>query len=56
MHVIEHVAVKRPVADRIRGEVERRCAARLDIHRMLARRVIAMPGYKFEKVAVQEDE
>ena len=50
MHVVEHVAVERPVADRVGGEIEGRGAARLDVHRVLARRIIAMHGHFFELV------
>src|SRR3546814_9389652 len=38
VHVIEKMAMKRPVAERVGGEVEGRDPARLDDHRMLARR------------------
>jgi hypothetical protein len=55
MHVVEQVAVERPVTDRIGGQVERHLAARLDLHAMLARGVIAMPRHQLKEVPVQVD-
>ena len=44
-----------PVADRVGGEVPGHLAAGLDDHRMLARRMIAMPRHQLEKMPVNMD-
>src|SRR3954470_4008027 len=43
-HVVEVVAVERPVSGRVGGQVKGHLAAGRDVHRMLARGVIAMAG------------
>src|SRR3546814_5345628 len=55
LHVVEHVAVERPVTDRVGGDVEGDLAARQHVHRVLARCIFAMAGHQLEKMAVQVD-
>src|SRR3546814_4307039 len=55
VHVIEKVAMERPVAERVGCEIKARSPARLDEHRMLARRAVALPRHQLEKMAVQVD-
>src|SRR3546814_2835128 len=55
MHVIKHMAVEGPVADRVGGDVKTHFAARRDVDRMLARRIFAMPGNQLEKMSVKMD-
>src|SRR3546814_10577979 len=54
VHMVEKVAVERPIAERVGGEIEGRDPARLDQHRMLARRAIALARHQLEKMAVEE--
>src|SRR3546814_7620678 len=53
VHMVEQMAMERPIADCIGGEIEARGAPRLDKHRMLARRAIALPRDQFEKMTVK---
>src|SRR3546814_6327992 len=55
VHMVEKVAVERPIAERVGGEIEGRDPARLDQHRMLARRAIALARHQLEKMAVEMD-
>ena len=56
MHVIEQMAVKRPVPRLVSSEIECRAAAGLDDHRVLLRLVHAISAVdQFEKMAVQMD-
>src|SRR3546814_12148641 len=47
--------MERPVAERVGCEIKARSPARLDEHRMLARRAVALPRHQLEKMAVQVD-
>src|SRR3546814_16967367 len=51
--MVEQMAMERPIADCMGGEIEARGAPRLDKHRMLARRAIALPRDQFEKMTVK---
>src|SRR3546814_19134327 len=51
--MVEQMAMERPIADCIGGEIEARGAPRLDKPRMLARRAIALPRDQFEKMTVK---
>ena len=55
MHVQQHVAVKRPVADCVGGQVERDLAARQDVDGMLARMMAGIAVHHLEEMAVQMD-
>src|SRR3546814_17334672 len=50
VHMVEKVAVERPIAERVGGEIEGRDPARLDQHRMLARRAIALARHQPDKI------
>src|SRR3546814_12421536 len=54
-HVVEQVAVERPVARRIGREIPGNRSARHDVHRMLARRELPMPGHHLEEMPVDVD-
>ena len=56
VHVHQHMAVERPVADRVGREIEADLAAGQDVHRMLARivgRILA--GNELKEMAVDMD-
>src|SRR3546814_9542875 len=53
VHMVEKVAVERPIAERVGGEIEGRDPARLDQHRMLARPALALARHQLEKMAVE---
>src|SRR3546814_10098529 len=55
VHVIEKVAMERPVAERVGCEIKARSPARLAEPRMLARRAVALPRHQLEQMAVQVD-
>src|SRR3546814_4809339 len=55
LHVIEQMAVERPIADRISGKIPSHLTARLDDYRLFARSVITMAGDEFEEMAVDVD-
>src|SRR3546814_17897979 len=52
---VEQVAVERPVARRIGREIPGNRSARHDVHRMLARRELPMPGPHLEVMPVDVD-
>src|SRR3546814_9485800 len=52
---VEQVAVERPVARRIGREIPGNRSARHDVHRMLARRELPMPGHHLEEMPVDVD-
>src|SRR3546814_13405192 len=52
---VEQVAVERPVARRIGREIPGNRSARHDVHRMLARRELPMPGHHHEEMHVDVD-
>ena len=55
MHVIEHVAMKRPIAGRISGDVKLHNAARRHIHSMLSWMLSRRTCEQFEKVSMDVD-